>query len=299
MSYYRRAGMSADADRVFALANAHPEAAVRWQRKSQTPRVFHPDVYAQPWWDPEMFKINHELRAAYQKDGGRELQRQLDSMIMLKDGAVRGSLDADVNDGLQRIYTPYIGVRSTDSSAERGAGAWAEFGPLFDGVNWNEAKCATVPLICDTLKNHSAGELCGGYSALSAAQKAINAEDIELECGADTVVTILRLRPGAHILPHCGTTNKRLIMHFALRGEIIRKILKRNMRSFSLILGAEGVWFRVGDEGKGSDWVKSYGNGDGNAIVFDDSFEHEVKHTGERDRYVLLIVLRHPSLSQR
>ena len=57
------------------------------------------------------------------------------------------------------------------------------------------------------------------------------------------------------------------------------------------------MWFRVGDEGKGSDWVKSYGKGDGSAIVFDDSFEHEVKHMGERDRYILLIVLRHPSLT--
>ena len=219
MSYYRRAGLTADADRVFALANAHPEAAVRWRRKSQTPRVFHPELLAQPWWNPELFSISHELRAAYERDGGKELQRQLDDMIMLKDGAVRGSLNASASDGLQRIYTPYIGVWSADSAAERGAGTWAEFGPLFDGVAWNEAKCATVPLICDTLKNHSAGELCGGYSALSSARELTMAEDIELECGADTVVTILRLRPGAHILPHCGTTNKRLIMHFALRGK--------------------------------------------------------------------------------
>ena len=41
--------------------------------------------------------------------------------------------------------------------------------------------------------------------------------DIETECGSDTIVTILRLRPGSSILPHCGTTNRRLIMHFALR----------------------------------------------------------------------------------
>ena len=41
---------------------------------------------------------------------------------------------------------------------------------------------------------------------------------IEEHCGSDTIVTILRLRPGTHILPHCGTTNRRLIMHFVLRG---------------------------------------------------------------------------------
>ena len=35
---------------------------------------------------------------------------------------------------------------------------------------------------------------------------------IEEYCGSDTLVTILRLRPGAHILPHCGTTNRRLLI---------------------------------------------------------------------------------------
>jgi aspartyl/asparaginyl beta-hydroxylase (cupin superfamily) len=41
-------------------------------------------------------------------------------------------------------------------------------------------------------------------------------------------------------------------------------------------------------------WVMSYGRGDGNAIVFDDSYEHEVQHRGNKDRYIVLIVLRHP-----
>lgn len=35
---------------------------------------------------------------------------------------------------------------------------------------------------------------------------------------------------------------------------------------------------------------------DGRAIVFDDSFEHEVHHQGTRDRYVLLVVLKHPDV---
>ena len=33
----------------------------------------------------------------------------------------------------------------------------------------------------------------------------------------------------------------------------------------------------------------------GRAIVFDDSFEHEVVHAGREDRYALLVVLKHPS----
>ena len=224
MSYYRRAGQSGDAKRVFSLANSHPEAAVHWLRESQTPRVFHPELLARPWWNADSFHITNELREAYQKDSGREMQRQLEEVIRLKEGLVRGSRNASTNEGLQRIYTPYIGVRSKDNATEEGAGAWAEYGPLFDGVSWNEEKCSKVPLVCDTLKKHTAGELCGGYS--SGAPRITTAEDIESECGADTVVTLLRLRPGAHILPHCGTTNKRLIMHFALRGANVYNCLR-------------------------------------------------------------------------
>ena len=89
-----------------------------------------------------------------------------------------------------------------------------------------------------------------------------------------------------------------------------------------LYLGAEGVDFRVGDDNflqklnpsdvinkqytvsSHSGWISSYllpdeSNNlipDGRAIVFDDSFEHEVIHTGKRDRYVVLIVLKHPDV---
>jgi Aspartyl/Asparaginyl beta-hydroxylase. len=73
-------------------------------------------------------------------------------------------------------------------------------------------------------------------------------------------------------LPHCGTTNRRLIMHFPL-------------------IGSEGVRFVVGNE-----TVMNYGGGDGSPIVFDDSFEHHVYHEGNKDRFVVLAVLRHPDL---
>ena len=55
--------------------------------------------------------------------------------------------------------------------------------------------------------------------------------------------------------------------------------------------GAEGIEFTVGGK-----MVKSYDGGDGNAIVFDDSFEHSVYHGGEQDRFVVLAVLAHPGL---
>ena len=53
----------------------------------------------------------------------------------------------------------------------------------------------------------------------------------------------------------------------------------------------DGVEFTVGDE-----TIKNYGKGDGNAIVFDDSFEHSVYHGGKKDRFVVLAVLAHPEV---
>lgn len=53
--------------------------------------------------------------------------------------------------------------------------------------------------------------------------------------------------------------------------------------------GSAGVKFRVGGE------FRPYG-GDGQAIVFDDSFEHEVVHNGTEVRYVLYAVLQHPDV---
>jgi len=48
----------------------------------------------------------------------------------------------------------------------------------------------------------------------------------------------------------------------------------------------------------GAGWMHSYGGSgeDGLAVVFDDSFEHEVVHRGNHDRYVVLLVLKHPDV---
>ena len=279
MSYYRR---SPDASatvisRVFEQATSHPHASTKWIYQSQTPRVFHEGLLSRPWWDKDDFDLVKELKKVY-ANNFQEIQSQLDDIISLNEGALRvgGSVTEtkskiDETTGLQRIFTPYIGVRSTDEREEQGAGAWSEFGPLYDGLSWSK-KCDKIPLICNVLKQNSKKEICGStFSEVDVngnAQNKRSALDIENMCGSDTIVTILRLRPKTHILPHCGTTNRRLIMHFALRG-------------------SEGVQFRVGAEWKGYE-------GDGNAIVFDDSYEHEVYHSGDKDRFILLVVLAHP-----
>ena len=78
-------------------------------------------------------------------------------------------------------------------------GAWAEFGPLFNGIEWNEGKCSIVPLLCGAVQQYiamqsrmtttktasSSSELCGANSSRT--------HEVELYCGSDTIVTILRL----------------------------------------------------------------------------------------------------------
>ena len=68
---------------------------------------------------------------------------------------------------------------------------------------------------------------------------------------------------------HCGPTNVRLRVHVG-------------------IAAPSGAGLRVGNETR--EWIN-----DG-AIIFDDSFEHEVVHEGASDRIVLICDIWHPEL---
>ena len=78
-----------------------------------------------------------------------------------------------------------------------------------------------------------------------------------------------RAQPGTHIGAHCGPSNLRLRVHLGLRVP-------------------DGCRIRVGDE------VRSWREGE--CLVFDDSFEHEVWHEGDADRDVLICDMWHPML---
>jgi aspartate beta-hydroxylase len=84
------------------------------------------------------------------------------------------------------------------------------------------------------------------------------------------VVTLSRLDPGSHVRPHCGRTNAQLRVHLGLRVP-------------------PGAALRVG--GELLNWQE------GRCLVFDDSFEHEVWHEGDRPRLVLILDVLHPALS--
>lgn len=78
-----------------------------------------------------------------------------------------------------------------------------------------------------------------------------------------------RLLPGAHIAPHVGMLNTRLICHLP-------------------ILTAPDCWLRVGNEVRG--WE------DGVPLLFDDSIEHEAKNDGAQQRVILLWEIWRPEI---
>jgi aspartyl/asparaginyl beta-hydroxylase (cupin superfamily) len=82
-------------------------------------------------------------------------------------------------------------------------------------------------------------------------------------------VLFSRLKPGAHIRPHFGLLNTRLICHLPL---VVPKECS----------------IRVGDETR--EWKE------GQLLIFDDSFEHEAWNRGEGTRTVLIFEVWRPEL---
>lgn len=82
-------------------------------------------------------------------------------------------------------------------------------------------------------------------------------------------VLFSRLEPGAHIPPHAGMLNCRLICHLPL-------------------IVPEGCWLRVGSETR--EWKE------GELLIFDDSIEHEAKNPSRELRIVLLFDIWRPEL---
>ncbi|XP_053963588.1 aspartyl/asparaginyl beta-hydroxylase isoform X1 [Anastrepha ludens] len=78
------------------------------------------------------------------------------------------------------------------------------------------------------------------------------------------------MQPGTHVHAHCGPTNCRLRAHLGL-------------------VVPEGTRLRVAEEDR--TWTE------GQILIFDDSFEHEVWHNGSSFRLVLIVDVWHPDLS--
>ena len=90
------------------------------------------------------------------------------------------------------------------------------------------------------------------------------------DCGQEFVsIKFSAIQPGTHIRTHTGPSNERLRLHLTL-------------------IHKGGARIRVGTEWR--TWEQ------GKAIIFDDSWEHEVIHTGDDVRVVLIMDIWHPEL---
>lgn len=88
-------------------------------------------------------------------------------------------------------------------------------------------------------------------------------------------VKVSRLSPGTTIKPHCAAVNDRIRVHLALS-------VPNDADIGIQVAGEERRW----EEGQ--------------LLVFDDSFEHDVWHRGgTEDRIVLILDLRHPDLPRK
>lgn len=134
-----------------------------------------------------------------------------------------------------------------DGAALLRQGAW-EQAPLFKDGQWQEQTCALFPVTTAILR-----------------------EIPEVTTFSPGTVMISRLKPGTHIMPHCGPTNAVLRIHLGIKVPA-------------------GATFRVADEML--TWQE------GKCLVFDESFEHEVRHEGSEDRVVLILDTLHPGLGR-
>lgn len=106
-----------------------------------------------------------------------------------------------------------------------------------------------------------------------------------------------RLSAGTHLASHCGPSNLRLRVHLGLivpEGTHIlalslpRPWCSRLVIVTRVLLVPTGTRIRCGLEERA--WRE------GECLIFDDSFEHEVWHDGDTDRIVLIADMFHPDV---
>jgi len=323
-TYLRRAGLFEDAEAVATvLAHNHEQAATQYASSLQVPLVYFPGLEAKPWWDARQFPLARALERSHELVSG-----DLDALLALQASPAAPRSDSVSSTStsssspaspassspLLRVLNPAAPIAPSSVEADsKGSGVWSEY-TLFDGKQWDAEHCAVMATTCALVANFSSsssssgedyGEVCGGGGTRDPSV-----------CGTQVVATVFRLAPGSRVQPHTGTTNRRLVLQFAIRGsQGVRFRVGEEWRSYdqgsggrappAQSKGKEESRNGGGGGGGNSSTCSSSageeegggeigGRGDGKALVFDDSFEHEVVHGGSEDRFVLYVALHHP-----
>ena len=158
------------------------------------------------------------------------------------------------------IRAEYLAAYAAPGATSAVGGRAAHDGTLVASGEWRE-----LPLFGSQRR-------CAGCAACPATAALVEgsipeAFDLAMVGGGETLFSVLR--PGTHLRPHCGSTNSRLTCHLG-------------------VIVPGGARVRVGEEWR--EWKE------GECLVFDDSWEHEVVHEGASDRVVLLLNFWHPQL---
>jgi aspartyl/asparaginyl beta-hydroxylase (cupin superfamily) len=209
-----------------------------WVSPMQRPMHFYPKLRSQPWWDASDFPWTLKLMTHFQ-----EIREEVLKMRGYKSDGKRHEWDA---------------VGSKHDAGDRELvenGAWTELVLLnrdekvATQVGRNRRLCPVTLRILDSIPEA--------------------ADMAKRGCGESTFSA---LHGGAHLKPHCGSTNCRLTCHLPL-------------------LCPSGCSIRVGDE------ERPYREGE--LMIFDDSWEHEVwqRNKPASVRVVLLIRFWHPDIA--
>jgi aspartate beta-hydroxylase len=210
-----------------------------WVSKMQRPMHFYPKLTSQPWWDPSDFPWAMKLLQAYDEIRAEVLKMRLPATQERK---------AEVWDAVGSKHD--AGDRELVEN-----GAWTELVLL----NRDE-KVAAMVARNRRLCPHTLRTLDAIPAASDMGKRGVGES------------TFSALHSGAHLKPHCGSTNCRLTCHLPL------------------IVPKGEVAIRVGDE------TRPYREGE--MMIFDDSYEHEVWQLSKKEgvRVVLLIRFWHPDI---
>ena len=159
---------------------------------------------------------------------------------------------------------------------------------LWDHGHWNQQLCSGP-----------AASTCAVLSRLSRTPEN-DEQHPYIDLSGRGQVKFSLLRPGTSILPHTGTTNARLRLHLGLRVPVSAADGHEDRHQF---------WIRVADK-------PPRGWADGQALILDDSFEHELfaspsaceganetcadpsaETEADAARLILIVDLKHPDLN--
>ena len=211
-----------------------------WVSKHQRPMHFYPKLTSKPWWDPTDFPWAITLMQNYEAIRAEVLKMR-----------------EPARDGKKAEVWDPVGSKHDAGDRELVEnGAWTELvllnrdEKIASSVARNRRLCPHTLRILDSIP-----------AAADMARRGVGES------------TFSALHSGAHLKPHCGSTNTRLTCHLPL-----------------LVPKGE-VSIRVGDE------TRPYREGE--PMIFDDSWEHEVWQLSKKAdgvRVVLLIRFWHPDI---